>query len=542
MRNKTTKIALALGMLLLASQAQADQLADIKAAGVVKVATFDANPPFGSVDAKTHHIVGYDVDFAQALAKALGVKLELVATNPANRIPLLQSGKADLIVADITITPERAQVIDFSTPYFVTGQQFLVPAGSPDKLDEYSKARIGAVKGTTGEQALHQRFPQARVLSYDDIPLALTALRNGNVQAITQDSTILAGLLAEAPDKAKFKILPDLLSKEEIGVGVKKGEPALLKAVNDELVKLEKTGEAAKIYDVWFGPATKTPQPRAFTKKRNNMFSGLLSHSAAPAADFSRLQRASITFRDVAKRYGDHQVLNAINLQVEPGEVVAILGPSGSGKSTLIRLINQLESLSGGEILIDGKPTSRLSGSALRQLRSRVGFVFQQFNLYAHLTAQENITLALERVHGWEKSAAQARALALLRQVGLEEKAQQMPAQLSGGQQQRVAIARALASSPQIILFDEPTSALDPEMIGEVLQVMKTLAHSGITMLVVTHEMQFAREIADRVVFIDGGDILEVAPPAEFFAHPQHARARRFLQKVLDPLHQESLE
>ena len=178
MRNKTTKIALALGMLLLASQAQADQLADIKAAGVVKVATFDANPPFGSVDAKTHHIVGYDVDFAQALAKALGVKLELVATNPANRIPLLQSGKADLIVADITITPERAQVIDFSTPYFVTGQQFLVPAGSPDKLDEYSKARIGAVKGTTGEQALHQRFPQARVLSYDDIPLALTALRN----------------------------------------------------------------------------------------------------------------------------------------------------------------------------------------------------------------------------------------------------------------------------------------------------------------------------------------------------------------------------
>ena len=261
MRNKTTKIALALGMLLLASQAQAD----IKAAGVVKVATFDANPPFGSVDAKTHHIVGYDVDFAQALAKALGVKLELVATNPANRIPLLQSGKADLIVADITITPERAQVIDFSTPYFVTGQQFLVPAGSPDKLDEYSKARIGAVKGTTGEQALHQRFPQARVLSYDDIPLALTALRNGNVQAITQDSTILAGLLAEAPDKAKFKILPDLLSKEEIGVGVKKGEPALLKAVNDELVKLEKTGEAAKIYDVWFGPATKTPQPRAFT-------------------------------------------------------------------------------------------------------------------------------------------------------------------------------------------------------------------------------------------------------------------------------------
>ena len=233
---------------LVSAQAQADRLADIKAAGVVKVATFDANPPFGSIDAKTHEIVGYDVDFAKALAKSLGVKLELVATNPANRIPLLQSGK----------------VIDFSTPYFVTGQQFLVPGKSPDKLDDYSRARIGAVKGTTGEQALHQRFPQSRVLSYDDIPLALTALRNGNVQAITQDSTILAGLLAQAPDKADFKILPDLLSKEEIGVGVKKGETALLKAVNDELVNLEKNGQAANIYDVWFGPGTPAPQPRNF--------------------------------------------------------------------------------------------------------------------------------------------------------------------------------------------------------------------------------------------------------------------------------------
>ncbi|MGK9171731.1 ABC transporter substrate-binding protein [Yokenella regensburgei] len=254
----------ALALLSFSFAAHADKLADIKAAGVVKVATFDANPPFGAIDPQSHEIVGYDVDFAKALAKSLGVKLELVATNPANRIPLLQSGKVDLIVADITITPERAQVIDFSTPYFVTGQQFLVSATGSDKLDSYSKARIGAVKGTTGEQALHQRFPQARVLAYDDIPLALTALRNGNVQAITQDSTILAGLLAEAPDKAKFKILPDLLSKEEIGVGVTKGETALLNAVNDELVKLEQNGEAAKIYDAWFGPQTKAPAPRSF--------------------------------------------------------------------------------------------------------------------------------------------------------------------------------------------------------------------------------------------------------------------------------------
>ena len=235
------------------------------------------------------------------------------------------------------------------------------------------------------------------------------------------------------------------------------------------------------------------------------MFSGLLSHSAAPAADFSRLQRASITFRDVAKRYGDHQVLNAINLQVEPGEVVAILGPSGSGKSTLIRLINQLESLSGGEILIDGKPTSRLSGSALRQLRSRVGFVFQQFNLYAHLTAQENITLALERVHGWEKSAAQARALALLRQVGLEEKAQQMPAQLSGGEQQRGALARAFNGRPAILFADEPTGNLDRQTGDKIADLLFSLNREhGTTLILVTHDPLLAARCDRRLRLVDG--------------------------------------
>ncbi|BET41642.1 amino acid ABC transporter ATP-binding protein [Atlantibacter hermannii] len=269
------------------------------------------------------------------------------------------------------------------------------------------------------------------------------------------------------------------------------------------------------------------------------MLSGLMTRSAASSADFSHLEQASVEFRDVVKQYGDHRVLNGINLTINQGEVVAILGPSGSGKSTLIRLINQLEPLSGGDILIDNKPSHGIQGRALRELRSRVGFVFQQFNLYAHLTACQNITLALVQVHGWKQAAADARARELLQQVGLADKADQLPAQLSGGQQQRVAIARALASSPQIILFDEPTSALDPEMIGEVLYVMKSLAHSGITMIVVTHEMQFAREIADRVVFIDGGDILEVAAPAQFFSAPEHPRARRFLKKVLDPLHQE---
>ncbi|HIB9007971.1 TPA: amino acid ABC transporter ATP-binding protein [Citrobacter braakii] len=270
------------------------------------------------------------------------------------------------------------------------------------------------------------------------------------------------------------------------------------------------------------------------------MLSALFHRCAVSAADFNHLRQASVELRNVIKQFDTHTVLNGVSLSVEPGEEVTILGPSGSGKSTLIRLINQLESLSGGEIFIDDKPISQLRGAALRQLRSRIGFVFQQFNLYSHLTAHQNISLALEYVHGWNKAAAARRALELLDQVGLAEKASAYAAQLSGGQQQRVAIARALASSPQILLFDEPTSALDPEMIGEVLQVMKNLAHSGITMIVVTHEMHFAREIADRVVFIDGGEILEVAAPEDFFTRPQHPRTQRFLKKVLDPLHQES--
>ena len=234
--------------------------------------------------------------------------------------------------------------------------------------------------------------------------------------------------------------------------------------------------------------------------------------------------------------------LKGINLTINKGEIFGVIGLSGAGKSTLIRIINMLETPTEGRVIIDGENITDYKEVQLRKVRQSNGMIFQQFNLYAHLTAAQNITLALESVHGWKRDRAQTRARELLDRVGLAEKADAMPSQLSGGQQQRVAIARALASSPQIILFDEPTSALDPEMIGEVLQVMKSLAHSGITMIVVTHEMQFAREIADRVVFIDGGDVLEVAPPAEFFASPQHPRAVRFLQKVLDPLHQNRSE
>ena len=248
-----------------------------------------------------------------------------------------------------------------------------------------------------------------------------------------------------------------------------------------------------------------------------------------------------ITINQMQKYYGDNHVLKGVDLDIDMGEVISIIGRSGSGKSTLLRCINGLEGYQEGSIKLGGMTITNRDSQA-REISRSIGMVFQNFNLFPHMTALENVMLAPRRV--LKKSQAECRELAqrMLEKVGLGDRLDYYPANLSGGQQQRVAIARALAMSPKVLLCDEITSALDPEMIGEVLQVMKTLAHSGITMLVVTHEMQFAREIADRVVFIDGGDILEVAPPAEFFAHPQHARARRFLQKVLDPLHQESLE
>ena len=260
-----------------------------------------------------------------------------------------------------------------------------------------------------------------------------------------------------------------------------------------------------------------------------------------------------IRVEKLSKTFHHNKALHAVDLTVQQGEMVALLGPSGSGKSTLLRHLS-------GLITCDKTPESRVEllgntvqhagrlASDIRKSRAQTGYIFQQFNLVNRLTVLENVLIgALGSTPFWRtclrwfSPSQKQEALQALTRVGMAHFAHQRVSTLSGGQQQRVAIARALASSPQIILFDEPTSALDPEMIGEVLFVMKTLAHSGITMIVVTHEMQFAREIADRIVFIDGGKILETAPPAQFFNQPSHPRARRFLQKVLDPLHQEQL-
>ncbi len=243
-----------------------------------------------------------------------------------------------------------------------------------------------------------------------------------------------------------------------------------------------------------------------------------------------------IRFVGVHKWFHKLHVLNDINLHVAPGEVVVVCGPSGSGKSTLIRTINRLEPIQKGQLIVDGIDLSDRK-TDLTKLRAEIGFVFQQFNLYPHLTVLRNITLAPVKIRKIGRKEAEDQAVALLSRVGLAEKKDAHPGQLSGGQQQRVAIARALAMKPRIMLFDEPTSALDPEMIGEVLAVMQDLAESGMTMMVVTHEMGFARQVADRVVFMDEGAILEESPPAEFFERPKHERAQQFLKQVLSPMH-----
>ncbi|OZI38459.1 amino acid ABC transporter ATP-binding protein [Bordetella genomosp. 10] len=241
-----------------------------------------------------------------------------------------------------------------------------------------------------------------------------------------------------------------------------------------------------------------------------------------------------IDFRNVQKWYGDYHALDDVNGTVADGEVVVICGPSGSGKSTLIRTVNALEPIQGGTVLVKGRDV-HAKGSNLNTLRAGIGFVFQQFNLFPHLSVLENIMLSPRKVGGMLRHDAETLARELLGKVGLAHKADAMPASLSGGQQQRVAIARALAQRPPLILFDEPTSALDPEMVGEVLAVMKQLAGEGMTMAIVTHEMGFAREVADRIWFMDSGKVLEDADPRAFFESPSHPRARRFLADVLRP-------
>lgn len=241
---------------------------------------------------------------------------------------------------------------------------------------------------------------------------------------------------------------------------------------------------------------------------------------------------ALVSLRGVNKHFGELHVLRDIDLDIEQGEVVVVIGPSGSGKSTLCRAINRLEPIDGGVITVDGQPLPA-EGAALAALRADVGMVFQSFNLFAHKTIVENVMLGPTKVRKVAKATAHKNAMDLLTRVGVANQAEKYPAQLSGGQQQRVAIARALAMEPKVILFDEPTSALDPEMVNEVLDVMVDLAKQGMTMVVVTHEMGFARKAADRVVFMADGQIVEDAKPEEFFTNPQSSRAKDFLSKLL---------
>ena len=241
--------------------------------------------------------------------------------------------------------------------------------------------------------------------------------------------------------------------------------------------------------------------------------------------------RPLVELTHVEKHYGDLHVLKDINVTVRKGEVLVIVGPSGSGKSTMCRTINRLETIDSGEILIEGEPLPQ-EGKNLARMRAELGMVFQQFNLFAHMTVLQNVMLGPVDVLGVSKEEARERAMDLLSRVGVAEQADKVPAQLSGGQQQRVAIARSLAMQPKAMLFDEPTSALDPEMINEVLEVMVRLAQKGMTMIVITHEMNFARRVADRVVFMADGQIVETGTPDEFFDHPQTKRAQDFLNSI----------
>ena len=237
-----------------------------------------------------------------------------------------------------------------------------------------------------------------------------------------------------------------------------------------------------------------------------------------------------IDVKNLQKRFGDLVVLDGIDLKVDPGDVIVLVGPSGCGKSTFLRCLTHLEEPTGGQIFLDGK---EVTDREIDHVRSRMGMVFQHFNLFPHMTVKRNITFAPVKLHKMTQAEADQKAMELLDRIGLADKADEYPNMLSGGQKQRIAIVRALAMDPEVLLFDEPTSALDPEMVGEVLELMKKLAKNGMTMVVVTHEMGFAKEVASRVIFIDKGKIQEDKPPQEFFANPENPRLRDFLSKVL---------
>jgi ABC-type polar amino acid transport system ATPase subunit len=241
-----------------------------------------------------------------------------------------------------------------------------------------------------------------------------------------------------------------------------------------------------------------------------------------------------LKLENVVKRFGNRVILNEVSFEVSAGQVICLVGPSGTGKSTLLRCVNGLEDIQGGRILFEGNTVDAHSRSII-EVRRHTGMIFQSFNLYPHLTALENVTLAPTKVLGENKASARTRAMDLFRKVRLEHRANAFPSQMSGGEQQRVAIARALAMNPALMMFDEPTSALDPETVGDVLSVMEALALEGRTMLVVTHEMSFARHVSDRIIFMDGGAIVEDGPPDEFLDHPTQERTRKFLNSVLRP-------
>jgi polar amino acid transport system ATP-binding protein len=244
----------------------------------------------------------------------------------------------------------------------------------------------------------------------------------------------------------------------------------------------------------------------------------------------------AVRITGLTKSFGSLQVLRGIDVEVESGEVVCVIGPSGSGKSTLLRCVNLLEEPNGGTVVVNGVELTH-PDCDLDAARRRIGMVFQSFNLFGHLTVMNNLTIAQRKVLGRGKAEAEKVAMENMERVGLADKVNALPSQLSGGQSQRAAIARALSMNPEVMLFDEPTSALDPELVGEVLTVMRQLADEGMTMLVVTHEMQFAREVADKVLFMDGGYVVEQGPPAQVIGSPQHERTKSFLRRVLDPTH-----
>ena len=521
-------MAVAAPALLRSSPAFAITPDEIRKRGRVVIGIQGDNPPWGFVNTGGKQ-EGIDADIGELFAKELGVTAQFVPLEVANRIPALTSGRVDVLFATMAMFPDRAKAVQFSKPYVANQIVLLAPKTIEIKSNaDMGKVTVAVARGAAQDTEVTRNAPPGtKILRLDGDAASIQAAVSGQAQALGGNIFYIRRLEDAKPGvyRAEARVLQHL--QRRLHPPGREGDQRRRQRIHrQDQGQRRAEGDHRQVDEG-------RPAADAGNAGRRDLQRGLtMPGTDRPAAPAAAGGDVLISMRAVDKWYGAFHALKGVDLDVRRGEKIVLCGPSGSGKSTLIRCINHLETIQKGRIVVDGTALDE-GARAVDAVRREIGMVFQSFNLFPHMTVLENCTLAPMRVRGLGRAAAEATARKYLERVRIGEQAGKYPAQLSGGQQQRVAIARALCMEPKAMLFDEPTSALDPEMVKEVLDTMIGLAQDGMTMVCVTHEMGFARQVADRVIFMADGQILETAKPDDFFRNARHPRARAFLGEIL---------